>query len=161
MPSQAVAPTRTDPEYPAGPTLPPYNVTLIDPVAPLLALKTRLARSKSPDTPRDKLPPRIPMVTAARLDWADMRLSLHCTLLSDVQSVPSHAVGPTRGRPEVAASPAPAPCSVILVEPVAPLLTPLTPLAIKPSTEKLLLTLPTPNALETSSPRLIIAPYPT
>lgn len=118
LPSHAVAPTRTDPEYPTTPTLEPCSVTLIDPVVAPFAFDTRLTRSRSPDTPREKLPLSIPLVTKSRCDRADTRLTLHCTLLSDIQSVPTLAVCPTRSHPDVAASPAFDPCNVILAEPV-------------------------------------------
>ena len=96
----------------------PRTVTLADPVPARFDPTTVFTAGVSADHASVAVPARSPAVSTSRLvprTPCDVR---HCTDVSDVQSVASHAVSPTRASCVYPAMPKLLPCTVTLADPV-------------------------------------------
>jgi len=160
VPSHKVLPNEATSVYDPSPMLPPCIDTLIDPVASRLPRRMLLALIASTDTPRLKLPPRVPIVTLiCRLVFNPPSVR-HTKLVSDPQLVRSHVECPILTDSDVE-DPRLAPCRVMSVEPVALVFARLTTLAIILSAENTRDTLPTRIASVALAMRLVLDARPT
>jgi hypothetical protein len=116
--SHAVPPTLDPALNPSGPMPLPAIVTLVDPLAPILARRITLADTMFTECARDTLPTRWPIVAIARrlpaTPW-ECRLR---TDVSDSQLDRSQLVIPILTAPQYPVSPIPVPCIVTLIDPV-------------------------------------------
>ena len=119
--SHPLSPTRTLDELATVPKLPPSTLTLAEPVDALLARIIRLASPACTDKAVLALPtpPTPTVIDKGRLEPSEDPTT-HTTDVSESHLVRSHFECPTLAAPVNAASPAPTPHTVTLVDPVAP-----------------------------------------
>ena len=97
----------------------PCTVRAAEPVDAWLARRAALISPPSADTPADSDPaPRLTVTTVRRL-YPALSGARAATALSDTHVVLSHAVRPTATPSDWPACPIPAPCTVMLADPVA------------------------------------------
>lgn len=108
--------------YPSRPSPAPAIVTLVDPLAPILAPRTTLANTILTDNARDTLPKRWPIVAIVRRLPATPWESRLRTDVSDSQLDRSQLVIPILTAPQYPVDPIPVPCIVTLIDPVAAVL---------------------------------------
>ena len=117
--SHRVCPTPPYAVYVARPMLAPCTVTLVDPVAALLALRMTLSMPTSKDSPALTLPYLTPaLIPTCRLPITPCPI-WHRMDVSASHVVRSHAVLPTLVEAVYVVSPRPDPCTVTLDDPVA------------------------------------------
>ena len=116
--SHADAPTRPATLDPYNPKPDPATVTLTLPVPPAFPLTILLSNDASYERTPLNVPARTPIVTPTRRLAVSPMPPLHLMLLSDIQSVASHAEGPMRVTPVTDISPKLDPCTVTLIDPV-------------------------------------------
>ena len=126
--SHAVIPARPPAVNDLRPMLPPCTVTLADPVDPAFPALNALIRPSATDTPRDKLPTTLPDVIVARRLPCSASPVLHRTDVSESHTDRSQLVPLTPVATDPSSSPSPAPCTVIVIAPVASALLRLTTL---------------------------------
>jgi hypothetical protein len=117
--SHRVCPTPPYAVYVARPMLAPCTVTLVDPVAALLALRMTLSMPTSNDSPALTLPYLTPaLIPTCRLPITPCPI-WHRMDVSASHVVRSHAVLSTLVEAVYVVSPRPDPCTVTLDDPVA------------------------------------------
>jgi len=121
--SQSVPSHAVDPSLPAkvpakSPKLPPFTVTLVDPVPARFPECAVLNTGASNDNTSVMLPAIAPAVNATLLVLKLPAGTRHRTDESDSHSFPSHAVSPTRIAPDTPNWPKDLPATVTLVDPV-------------------------------------------
>ena len=154
--SLTVRPTEADTEKLACPSPAPRTVTAIHPVAAPLTLCIPLSATESP------LHAMLALPTDRPVDIASRRLrrlpcpKRHRVDVSDTHDVRSHPVYPERAPPVAPLSPSPAPCTVMLADPVPAALARRIPLPSALPEEKASLLLPSLLPSDTVSRRLPI-----
>ena len=134
--SQADCPSRVATQVVSRPRFAPCTVTLPAPVAAKLLRRSTLKLPMSTLSPELTLPTRPPALMCTHLLPRIPLGTVHCALVSESQTVCSHAVWPIRAEAVYTASPILVPCKLTLADPVANEFHPDTTLTITTSNVK-------------------------
>ena len=135
-------------------------MTLADPVEPAFPRSIALTAGISSVITNEMLPTRCPtLIITSRLP-AIPEPNLHAALVSDAHAVISQAVRPTLAELVNDATPTPAPCRLMLADPVVNAFPRRTTLKASTSTERRPETLPTNTPTLSDTRKVPIAPDP-